>query len=300
MRSVWAILKDTVREFFQDGVPRLAAALSYYTIFSLPAVLVIALALAGFVFGTEAARGELETQIQGLVGDEGARAIQTMIENAGREDSHGMLATVLGLVMLAIGATGVFGELQSDMNAVWGVKAAPRSGRLWSWLRKRLLSFGMVLVIGFLLLVSLVLSALLAGFEDLMRRWFAHESLVDVIEIANFIVSFLVITVLLGAIYVILPDAKVPWRAVWVGAGVTALLFVIGKSLIGLYLGRSATASTYGAAGSLAVLLIWVYYSSIILFLGAEFTQVYMRHRGQAIVPEEHATRVEKQQPQAA
>jgi membrane protein len=285
------LTKETVAEWSEDNVPLLAAALAYYTVFSLAPLLIIAIAIAGFFFGEEAARGEIIGQIQGFVGREGAEAIQAMIQNANRPGSGGTIATITGVIILLFGASGVFGQLQVALNTIWEVKPKPGNG-IKSFLQSRFLSFGMVLVIGFLLLVSLVLSAVLAAIASYFGS--LVPGLVIVGQVVNFIISFGVITVLIAAIYKFLPDVNIPWTNLWIGAGVTALLFNLGKFLLGLYLGSSSVGSAYGAAGSLVVLLIWVFYSAQILLFGAEFTQVYSKYRGLPIEPSKHAVRVLK------
>ena len=292
LQDGFKMIKDTATEWSEDKVPLLAAALAYYTVFSLAPLLLIAIAIAGFFFGEEAARGEIIGQIQGLVGKEGAEAIQAMIQNANRPGSGSTIATITGVVILLVGASGVFGQLQVALNTIWEVKPKPGNG-IKSFLQSRFLSFAMVLVIGFLLLVSLVLSAVLAAISS----YFGHlvPGFVIVGQLANFIISFGVVTVLIAAIYKFLPDVDIPWKNLWVGAGATALLFNLGKLLLGLYLGNGSVGSAYGAAGSLVVLLIWVFYSAQILLFGAEFTQVYSKYRGLPIEPSKHAVRVPKQ-----
>jgi membrane protein len=287
------LLKDTITEWNEDNVPLLAAALAYYTVFSLAPLLVIAIAIAGAFFGEEAARQEIAGQIQGMVGKDGAEAIQTMIQNAHRPDSGGTVATVLGVMTLLLGASGVFGQLQTALNTIWEVKPKPGQG-IKGFLQSRFLSFAMVLVIGFLLLVSLILSAVLAG----VSRFFGNviPGFAAVGETLNFVISFGVTTFLFAAIYKFLPDVKVPWKNLWIGAAATALLFTIGKFLIGLYLGNSGISSTYGAAGSLVVILVWIFYSAQILLIGAEFTQVYSKYKGVPIAPSKHAVRIPKDQ----
>lgn len=283
------LLKETVQEWNQDKVPLYAAALAYYTVFSLAPLLLIAITIAGTVFGEEAAQGELVRQMQGMVGREGAEAIQTMIANTQKPGSGGVVASTIGVVTLLLGASGVFGQLQESLNAMWEVKPKPNQG--WkSFLQSRFLSFAMVLVIGFLLLVSLILSAVLAGVGNFFGGLIPGYAAIG--QVLNFVISFIVITVLFAAIYKFLPDVKVPWRNLWVGSAVTAFLFSIGKYLIGLYLGNSGVSSTYGAAGSIVVLLVWVFYSAQILLIGAEFTQVYSKYRGTPIQPSKHAVRV--------
>ncbi len=277
LRRLPSLLKQTASEWLDDNAPSRAASLSYYTIFSIAPLLLIAVAVAGLVFGQKAVHGEVSAQLQGLLGAGSAEAIEQMMASASKVGS-GVVASIIGIVLLILGACGAFVELQDALNAMWGVDKKKTSG-VFGFLRARLLSFAMIGVIAFLLLVSLVVSAALAAVGH-----FAKDSLPAgevLFHIANFLVSFAVITFLFAAIFKILPDAKVPWRDVWFGAAVTSLLFVIGKLAIGLYLGKSSTASSYGAAGSFAVLLIWIYYSSMIVFFGAEFTQVYARAKGE-------------------
>lgn len=279
------LILDTFSEWSRDNASRLAAALSYYTIFSVAPLLIIAIAVAGLVFGRQAATDQIVYQIRGLVGNDGAQVIQTILQNASKTTS-GILATVVGLVTLLVGASGAFGQLQDSLNIIWEVK--PKAGRgVKGVLRDRFLSFSMVLVIGFLLMVSLLLSAFLAGVGKYVSDLLPMSSLV--LQAINFGISLIVTTVLFALIFKVLPDAYVRWRDVWVGSCVTALLFSLGRFLIGLYLGRSSVSSAYGAAGSLVVLLLWVYYSAQILFLGAEFTQVYANRFGKAIVPKPNA-----------
>ncbi|MBD1864730.1 MULTISPECIES: YihY/virulence factor BrkB family protein [Trichocoleus] len=275
LKAVWTLLKDTVTEWQADKVPLLAAALAYYTVFSLAPLLVIVIAIAGFVFGPEAARNQLDEQIQGLVGRQGAEAIQTMIQSASHPSS-GIVATVISVVTLLLGASGVFAQLQDALNTIWEIP--PSKEGVKGMVKARATSFAMVLVIGFLLLVSLVASAALAG----IGNFFGHliPGLAILWQLVNFVISFGVITLLFGLIYRVLPDVRVPWGDVWHGAIVTSLLFTVGKWLLGLYLGNSGVASPYGAAGSFVVVLVWVYYSAQILLFGAEFTQVYSKHYG--------------------
>ncbi|HEY9642158.1 MAG TPA: YihY/virulence factor BrkB family protein [Coleofasciculaceae cyanobacterium] len=286
------LLQETITEWNEDNVPLLAAALAYYTVFSLAPLLVIAIAIAGAFFGENAAQQEIAGQIQGMVGRDGAEAIQTMIQNAHKPNSGGTIATVLGVITLLLGASGVFGQLQTALNTIWEVKLKPGRG-LKGFVQTRFLSFAMVLVIGFLLLVSLILSAVLAGVSHFFGNMLPGFAAIG--EGLNFVISFGVTTFLFAAIYKFLPDVKVPWKNLWVGAAVTALLFTLGKFLIGLYLGNSGISSTYGAAGSLVVILVWIFYSAQILLIGAEFTQVYSKYRGLPIEPSKHAMKISKE-----
>lgn len=270
-----SLLKRTVSEWIDDNAPSRAAGLSYYTVFSLAPLLLIAVAIAGLVFGHDAVSGQLGKELQSLLGAASATAIQDMMVGASKIGS-GIIASIVGVVLLVLGSTGAFVELQDALNAMWDVDKKETTG-LWAFLRARLLSFAMIGVVAFLLLVSLVVSAVLAAFGHYTERAFPGGEIV--VQAVNVAVSLGVVTVLFAAIFKVLPDAPIAWRDVWLGASATALLFVIGKLLIGLYIGKSSVASSYGAAGSFAVLLIWIYYSSMILFFGAEFTQVYSRSR---------------------
>lgn len=288
LRVTGLLLKDAFVEWDRDNVSRLAAALAYYAIFSLAPLLVIAIGVAGALFGEEAARGQIVGQIQGLIGREGAQIVQTMIEGSAQR-GRGILATVLGLVALIIGATGAFGQLQGGLNTVWEVASKP--GRVVKGLiRTRVLSFTLVLGIGFLLLVSLVLSAALEAFNTYVESRVPAPPVVGWSFLTT-VVSFVPITLLFAMIYKILPDVEIPWRDVWLGAVVTALLFSLGKYLIGLYLGNSSIGSTYGAAGTLAILLVWLYYSAQIFYFGAEITQAYANRYGTPITPRPYAYR---------
>jgi membrane protein len=286
-RALWTLVKATVAEIGDDDVPSLSAAIAYYTIFSLPPLLVILVGVAGALFGAAAVQEALTGQVTSLAGAAAAREIRTMIENAG-DLGEGLAGKLVGVLLLFVGASGAFGQLQKSLNRAWEVRPAKGSG-FKKLLLKRVLSFGMVLTIAFLLLVSLALSAALAalsaGVEDMLPGGVPTV----VWQVVNFVVSFGVVTLLFAALFVVLPDAKVAWRDVWVGAAFTAFLFTLGKWAIGLYLGRSDPGSAFGAAGSLALLLVWIYYSALILLAGAEFTQVWAQHRGGQIVPEEGA-----------
>jgi membrane protein len=291
--DLWDVTKQASVSWWNDNVSRLGASLSYYTLFSLAPMLVIAIAIAGFVFGAEAARGEIVSQIQGLVGREGARAVQAMLQGAAKRSS-GIMATIVGLVTLVIGATGVFLELQTALNGIWRVKPKPSVGMM-GVLRQRLISFGLVVGVGFLLLVSLLVSAALAALGKFLGSYLPGYAILG--QALNVLLSLAVITLLFAMVYKVLPDVELAWRDVWVGGLVTAGLFSIGKLVIGLYLGTSSTASTYGAAASVIVLLLWVYYSSQIVLLGAEFTRAYVDRCGRAPEPMAHAT--QNDQPEA-
>ena len=272
LRRLAIVLRKATDAWIDDHAQSMGAALSYYTVFSLAPLLLIAISVAGLVFGRDAAQGAVVDQLDGLVGETGARVVQDLLKNVAKP-AEGVVATVTGLVVLVIGATSVFAELQDDLNRIWQVPTRQEISTWWAWLRTRILSIGLILAMGFLLLVSLAASAAfdafaawstsaLAGWEPL-----AHG--------VNFIVSFVLTTALFAMIYRFMPQATIEWRDVGIGALVTAALFSIGKTLIGLYIGKSALASGFGAAGSLAVLLAWVYYSAQIFLFGAEFTWAY-------------------------
>ena len=269
------LIKNSAIAWFDDGCPRLGAALAFYTIFSLAPVLIIGISVASFAFGRDAMQGHVVAQIEHLVGPDAALTIQAMIENAHRSRS-GVLATVLGVTTLLIGATAVFGELQDAFNLIW--RSKPRLRSFWlSMLFSRLLSFALVIALGFLMLASLLVSAGIAIFTGYVEALAGASG--TLLALINFITSFAILTFLFALLFRVLPDAAVTWRDVWPGSVITALLFSVGKFLIGLYLGNSAIASSYGAAGSLVVILVWVYYSAQILLFGAEFTRLYAAPR---------------------
>jgi len=279
------LLVQTGKEWSEDKVPRLGAALAFYTALSMAPLLVISLRVAAIFFGDEAATGEIERQGQALIGKQGAEALQAMIENADNEES-GTMAATLGVITLLFGASGVFGQLQDSLNTIWEVQ--PRPGRgVWGFVRDRFLSFAMVMGSAFLLLVSLVLSTVLSATVAFVGQ--GREELHWLATVGNAVIAFAVITGIFAVTFKMVPDVKIAWRDVWVGAVITSLLFAIGKFALGLYLGRSSMASSYGVAGSLIVLLVWVYYSAQIVFFGAEFTQVYANRYGTRIVPSSNA-----------
>lgn len=269
-------LREVIADWQRDAALTLGAALAYYTLFAMAPLLVLIIAVAGLALGRAAAQGEIVAQITGLMGPEGAKMIEDMIVRASSPAS-GITATVISIGTMTIGASGVFGQLQSSLNTIFG--GVPRYGSgIRGILMQRLLHFGMIIAIGFLLLVSLVLSAVVAALHGYLEAYV--PGLAAVLPWLNFGLSFVVVTGLFALIYKVLPDVRLAWRDVWLGAGVTALLFTVGKSVIGFYLGRASTTSVYGAAGSLVLVLLWIYYSAQILFLGAEFTEVYSRRFG--------------------
>ncbi|MBP1648374.1 MAG: putative ribonuclease [Bacteroidetes bacterium] len=285
-RQIWQTLKTIIDEYSNDKVPKLAAALSYFTVFSVAPLLVIAIAVAGAIFGADAAQGRIVQELKGLVGFEGAQLIQTAIKKT-NETSGGTIATIISIVTLGIAATAAFIELQDSLNIIWKVKPKPGGAFLKEFIRNRLVSFGLVVGMGFLLLVSLLISAGLSALEEYLGSILSIPPVI--LQIVNVVISLGVVYILFALLFKILPDVQISWKDVRIGALVTTFLFVAGKYLIGLYLGRGSIGSTYGAAGSLAILLVWVYYSAQILFLGAEFTYVYATMFGSGAKPTEHA-----------
>lgn len=279
MKTIYDLMRQTMTEWSEDKVPRLGAALAFYSVFAIAPLLLIVIAIAGFVFGRDAAQRQIIGQIAGVVGQESGQAIDKILEQASKPAS-GTLAIVSGVIVLLFGASGVFAQLQDALNTIWEV--TPQPGRGWKgMLRDRFLSLSMVLGIGFLLLVSLVMSAGLSAMTGVLGD--SMGALMG--QVTNIVVSLAVITALFAMIYKFLPDVKIAWRDVWLGAAATSALFVLGKFLVGLYIGRSSVASAYGAASSFVIILLWVYYSSQILLFGAEFTQVYANRFGSRIEP---------------
>ncbi len=290
--TIWRLGWESLDKFLADSPFEMAAALSFYTVLSLSPLLLIVVSAAGLVWGEDSVRAEILNQMRGLIGPAGADTVRTVLDHTAFS-SHTGTSMAIGIVTLLFGATTVFAELQSALNRIWSVETSTettsRPALLWSLIRTRLLALALIFVVGFLLLVSLVVSAGLAALHEYLARAFHGGALVW--EIVNFLVSLAVISFLIAMVYRVLPDVRLGWADVWGGALVTAILFGIGKFLIGLYLGQTSVASAYGAAGSLVVLLLWVYYSSVIMFLGAEITAVHARHRHR-VRPAEFAVRV--------
>jgi membrane protein len=289
LKAAWELLKLTFSEWTDDNAFELSAALAFYTIFSIAPVLLIAVGVASFFLAPDTATDQIVGEMDTMIGAQGANAVRQVIESS-RGFGKGIWAVSVGIVTLITGATAVFGELQSALNQIWDVKAKPDRGVIMSFVVDRLRSFLIAVCVGFLLLVSLVISAVISGLQNYMNNWL--PGIPWVWQTANVVSSFLVIAVLFAMIYKFLPDVVISWKDVWIGAAVTAVLFTAGKYLIGIYLGRTATTSAFGAAGSLVVLLFWVYYSALISFFGAEFTQVYARRYGPGIQPQRHAVRI--------
>lgn len=286
LKGIFTIIKESFTGFMEDKVLKLSASLAYYTVFSLAPLLLVILFLCGFFLGREAIEGSVYGQIEGFVGKASALQLQEMIKNASL-DNKGNTAAIIGTITLLIGATSVFGEIQDSINMIWGIKTKPGKG-IVLFLKTRLLSFGVIVSLGFLLLVSLGLSALLEGLSGKLKEIFPDMTVI-VFYFINIVVSFAVISILFAVIFKVLPDAKIKWRDVMAGSFATAFLFMIGKFGISFYISKSDVGNTYGAAGSLVILLLWIYYSSVILYFGAEFTKRYAINYGSAIHPDKYA-----------
>lgn len=293
LKRYWGIVREVFVRFIEGNPMLYAANIAFYTIFSLPAVLIIIIYIAGNFFAQEAVTGELYFQIRNMVGTESAQQIQKIIENASQSPT-GFMATVISVITLLFSATTVFIAIQTGLNAIWGVKPNPKRGYV-KLIVDRVLSFAMVISLGFLMMVFLVMDALVAVLQDYLIQVFSDVTFY-VMRVVNFSISLLVITVIFALVFKFLPDAKIKWSDVRIGAFVTAVLFVLGKFLISFYIGQMDLDDTYGAAGSLVIFLVWVYYSSVIVLLGAEFTQVYAINRGRVIRPASNAIKVQMQE----
>ena len=274
--SVWELTKQTVAKWNEINAPRLGAALAFYTILSVAPLIVICIAIAGLIFGPKAAQDQIARQIQSVVGYQGGQVLQSLLQTAYKPAS-GIMAASFGFLTLLFGASGVFGELRDSLNTVWGVRATTTGG-LMGMIKYRFFSFAMVLGIGFLLLVSLILSAAISAAGKFFQSYLPVPE--SALQVGSTVVTFLTVSVLFALLYKLVPDVRIYWRDVAIGAAVTALLFSIGKFLIGLYLGKASVGSPYGAAGSLVVFIVWVYYSAQIFFLGAQFTRVFAERHG--------------------
>lgn len=290
---MWNILKDTAIGFSDDKGLKLSASLSYYTAFSMAPLLLLIISLAGAFFGEEAIEGKIFLELNGLIGSEAAVQVQEIIRNL-RLSGKTTMSLVIGAITLVVGATTVFAEIQDSVNIIWRVKAKPKKGWL-KVIKDRLLSGSIIIGLGFLLIVSLIINGAVAALNDLLNSYFPDLAVV-VISIINFIISFIVITLLFGVIFKVLPDAKIAWKDVRAGAFFTACLFMLGRYLISLYIETTAAGSPYGAAGSIIVIMLWVYYTAAILYLGAEFTRIYADHVGARIEPAEYAVYVEQRE----
>lgn len=282
LRNIWKVLKLSFKDFSKDKISKLSAALAYYTIFSLPGILIIVTTLGDFFYGKQAVQGSIQRQISGFVGEAAAGQIQEVIRNAAISNKTG-IATIVGIITLVFGATKMFGEIQDSLNLIWNLRAKPRRG----WVKlvvNRLLSFSMVVSLGFLLLVSLVINGLVSALSSHLAAYFPQIT-ISLVYVINLVLSFVITAILFGIIFKVLPDAMIHWADVTIGAVATTILFMAGKFAIGYYLGRSSVSNTYGAAGSVIVILLWIYYCAIILYFGAAFTKEYAQHYGRRIFP---------------
>jgi membrane protein len=282
-RGLWNVLKTAGSEWMEKDPFRQSAIIAYYAIFSLPALLVIIIAVAGLVFGREAVSGQISNQIGSLIGHETGETIEKMIASASATKDS-IIATIIGVVTVIIGATGVFAQLQKSLNIIWSVEAVESKSKFWPLVKTRLFSFGLIISIAFLLLISLVISSILTALSGWVKTHWPDEILV-LFQVINFLVSFGVVAVLFALMFKFLPDAKIKWRHVWLGSILTSFLFTLGKTAMGLYFGKADPGSAYGAAGSVVLLLLWVSYSSMILFFGAEFTHSYAEYHEGEIKP---------------
>jgi len=272
---------------------KLSAALAYYTVFSMAPLLLLVISLAGIFLGQEAIKGKVFSEIHGLIGNQAAQQVQSMIRNI-ELSGKSTIAFVIGIITLLIGATSIFGEIQDSINLIWKVKAKPRRGWV-KLLQDRLLSSSLVIALGFLLVVSLLANGLILTLSTQLQNYFPRIA-VFIVNVVNLALSFLVITILFGVIFKVLPDVKIRWKDVRTGAFFTACLFMIGRFVIGLYVQASGTGSAFGAAGAIIIILVWVYYTASILYFGAEFTQVYADYRGKSIEPAEYAVHIEQKE----
>jgi membrane protein len=293
VKKYFNVFKDAGAAFIDDNCIKLSAALSYYTIFSIGPLLVIVISLSGLFFGQDAVRGRLFGQIEGLVGAAAAAQIQDIIKNI-QDTQTGTIGTIVGAIILVIGATGIFTEIQDSINFIWSLRAKPKRGLL-KLIINRLLSFSLIISLGFLLLVSLVISALMDLLNDRLARVFPAPT-VYIFYVLNLLSVFVIISILFAIIFKVLPDGKIKWKDAFVGASFTAILFLIGKAAIGFYIGKSTLGVTYGAAASIIIILTWVYYTSIILYFGAEFTKIFALEYGGGIVPNNTAVFIIKQE----
>lgn len=290
-QKIGHLFKETFKGFIDDNALKLSAALSYYTIFSLPPLLIIIISLSGLFFGADAVRGEIFGQINGLVGNSAALQIQETLKNIKLSGTN-TLITVVGIIVLLIGASGVFAEIQDSINYIWGIKAKPKRG-FAKFLYNRLMSFSMIGSVGFLLLVGLIVNSLMDVLNRRLASYFPTDSIV-MFYVMNTLIVFIIITLLFCLIFKTLPDGKIALRDCVIGASFTSILFMIGKFIIGFYLGKYNVASAYGAAGSIILILTWVYYSAIILYFGAEFTKVYALIHGKKIIPNAYSVQIQK------
>jgi membrane protein len=295
--TVYTYLRQVSKEFSKDDILKYSASLAYYTIFSLAPMLVVIISLSGVLFGKEAMEGHIYGQIKSLVGSEAALQIQEIVKNI-HISGRGFFASVTGIIVLLVGATGIFGEVQDSLNKIWGLRVKTKK-TWWKLIINRLLSFSLIVSIGFIMMVSLLLNALIAAFGNYLGKYFSNFS-VTFIQVTDNILTFVATTFLFGLMFKLLPDAKIKWKDVMIGGMITSFFFTLGKLGIGYYLGHSNLATVYGAAGSVVIIMVWVYYSSVILYLGAEFTKVYAKLHGGKIFPNEYAIWIKTEEIQVA
>lgn len=291
LKYIWKAVVQSFKNFLEDKIPKLSAALAFTTIFSFGPLLVVIIYLCSIFLGQEAIQGKIYSQMQQFVGPDAALQLQTIIKNASLS-GKGTVAAVIGIITLIISATAVFAEIQDSINTIWGFKAKPQKG-VWLLIRTRFLSFSLIITLGFLLLVSLAITSVVEGLSNRLKNSFPDVTVV-VFYILNLVISFIVITALFSLIFKVLPDAKTKWKDIMPGALASAILFMVGKFAISFYIGKSDIGTTYGAAGSLVILLLWVYYSAFILYLGAEFAKAWSAHKGSSIQPNDYAVALKK------
>jgi membrane protein len=293
IKRYFHVLKEAASGFSQDNCAKLSAALSYYTIFAIGPLLIIIISLSAIFYGRDAVQGRLYGQLNGLIGSGAALQVQEIIKNS--QHSHkGIVGTIIGTVFLVIGATGIFTEIQDSINFIWSLRAKPKRG-IVKYFINRLLSFSLIVSLGFLLLVSLVVSALLDLLSDRLTNYFPHTT-VYIFHVVNIVIIFVIISLLFAIIFKVLPDGKIKWKDAFIGASFTSILFIIGKAAIGFYLGRANLGATYGTAASVIIILTWVYYTSLILYFGAEFTKSYALEYGGGIIPDDTAVFIIKRE----
>lgn len=290
LKKSWLLAKDTFKLFQEHDPVVYAAAIAFFTVFSLPSLLIIIVRLIGSILGEESIRQQLSQQIQSLIGTASAEEVENIIKNRALDDA-GALVSIIGVFFLLFSATVIFGFVQKALNSIWDVRPRPERGWL-RFIRDRLLSLSIIIILAFLMLVFLIIEAVLGVFRDFLNDFFS-DYIVNIIHVANYLASLVIISFIFALIFKFLPDAKIKWKDVAVGALVTGILFDIGKFLIGMLLSKTNIASTYGAAGSLAGILVWVFYSSILVLIGATFTKVYTVHAGRSILPKKHSVKVE-------
>jgi membrane protein len=297
IKSVYTYLKQVFTEFAEDDILKYSASLAYYTVFSIAPVLIVIISICGKLFGKDAIQGQIYRHIKGLVGNDAAVQIQETIKNI-HLTGQSIFATIISVIVLLIGATGIFGEVQDSLNKIWGLRVKTKK-TWWKLILDRLLSFSLIISIGFVMMVSLLLNAIVSAFGKFLARYFSDFSVI-VVQITDSVLTFVITTFLFSLMFKVLPDAKIKWKDVLVGGVITSVFFTFGKLGIGYYLGSSSIATIYGAAGSIMIIMVWVYYSSIILYLGAEFTKVYAKLYGGKIYPNVYAVWIKTEEIQVA